>query len=291
MDKKGKQVIKIDYSKHLQFLNEARVKDGIYLYKGTKYTDYAMNEIKKHDQQDIISIGVVGSNDEEIIIDIVNSLLDEYEWVVLIKNNNNFSEKEDENIGLAVEKVFYTAHEYHPEILVRPNVFSELSNKLKNSHRYFIGRKYLFYADCFDEENEAIITYKNRFIKLSKVKSGNGKNYFTVLTNYSFKITEIIINADNENTQELIIELTDFENIVRQVKISAKDKHSIANFRKIIYPLGNFLDGMSDADFKQILNQLYTDKEYKVVYQRNRPGLVHDENVWLYADDVINLEN
>jgi len=248
-----------------------------------------MKTVTKNQDEEATSIVVIGKSEEETFTGFVNSLLTEYKAVIFVNNDKNFTDDELQKIGLASNDIIFQTSENKCTGYEKRNIFSEFSNLIKNLSEYNIGEKYKFNPTYFEKKDEKIFLYKNNFVKIIK---GTRESYFVRLTNYSFNITEIKVNCDDESKiQDLNLEVIDFNGKVDYIHLPAKDKYSLSGFRKTFYPSGAFLDGMSSNDFTQILNRLYEAKNYGTVKQQDQPGLVPSQNVWLFADEVISLEN
>jgi hypothetical protein len=294
------EIKEFDDFSQIQFINDAEIKNEVYLFKSIEEAKLGSYRINEEGQTHNTSIAVINNSDEKII-EIINHLCAEYKKVLLIVSDEDFTAGEISNISFKVDGTLYKAKFNYLGFFDSENLISSLLEKINKNGQILIGEKIKLSNDSGNflesEDMQKYIFYKNMLIKTwveikSKGKGTSNIAYFEVLTNYAFKIQEIIINADDENQrQDLKIELTDIEGNVSYVQISAKDKYSIAGFRKIVCQAGSYIDFMTNVDFNKVINQLYMEKDYKIVHKYNRPGLIKGKNVWLLSDEVISLED
>lgn len=276
---------------NIKFVYQSQDAYKIFLFKSEENANSVKNKIISDEGYEKLSIGVIESENEEVFTAAVNSLLDAHRWVILMNDDDNFTTKEIIKIGLAVKKNICVCKEHDYDSWNDLWSLASISTGIGDPIKKVVGKKYSVSAHYPVMLDGVIFSHKNTFIKAFRDPKIYGDTVFSILTNYSFSIKKIIIDVDNNMAQELVLEIVDYEGNKIEVNLPSKDKHSLANFRKIICPLGRFIDGMSDADFKQILKQLYVDNGYSYTYQHNHPGLLPEQNVWLLADEVISLED
>lgn len=292
MKTKKEKEVRLAKQENIQFINQAEEKGEIYLFKSAKDAEFGMSKVNENQQAKEKSIAVTNDSNSKEFFDELMDLVNTYKTVILFEYENNFSTDEISRIGWNAGGTISQTSDKTCNGEIKENRIAEIASNIGDPQKYTIGKEYPLYSNYLEKKDETIISYKNAFFKILKASKSLNGVVFTRLTNYSFRIVEIKVHADSDTQmQDLKLEVTDFNSKVKHIQIPAKDKYSLAGFKKNLYPLGNLLDCMSDTDFKQILNQLYSANNYKTVYQYDRPGLISDKNVWLLADEVINLEN
>lgn len=293
----------INTLKNIEFFHQAEeTKDIIFLFKSIEEVQLVTKKMnEKSHQKKTKSLALITNTSEENIIEIVHSLSKIYKTIAFSTNLNDFTTEEIFNISLKTGIPLNESSSVSFSFYASENLISTLIDKINKNGQKLIGKKIKLSNDSGSflesEGLQKYLFYKNMLIKVwveikNKGKGTSNVAYFEVLTNYAFKIQEIIINADDEyQRQDLKIELTDIEGNISYVQISAKDKYSIAGFRKIVCQSGSYVDFMTNVDFNKVINQLYLQKKYKTVYQHTQPGLMPNGNVWLLADEVISLED
>lgn len=275
----------------IEFILEGEKPSVIFLFKSI---ESAKQAIKKNERYDMtwMSVANIKNSNEENLIKIISALYNTYMVVALINDENNFTEKEIRDISLKSLNEIYSEDADRLGIggSFEPYFVSEIVNKInKYNIKFLLGKT--FYIESYAPDG-LYFFYKNVLLKAWEEKKRKSyKRYITVLTNYSFKIISIFNYSDGIKKQDLEFEITDLHGNTSHVLISATDKSSLSNFRKNVNPTGSFIDLMTSEDFNKILNQLYTGNDYKTVCKYDRPGLIADKDVYLTANEVIELEN
>lgn len=289
-------------SGNLQFINLAEQKEELYLFKSVEDAELTANKLNASEQSKK-TIAVIKNCDEQAIIEAVCNNITIYEKLTFACFDDNFTSEDVSLVSLVVDTPLYESkgiitvkgfRRFHSS---RENLFSKIVHEINQNGHNLFGKKVNITSYASDEfleadGNEKYLFYKNMLIKIWVEYKKNFRTvYFKILSNYSFAIASIYIYDDETKKQDLELKLTDLSGEESYIKVLAKDKYNISGFRKMICPMGKFLDFMSGEDFNKILNQLYSEQRYKVVNKYDRPGLIEDENVWLTADEVISLEN
>lgn len=289
-------------SSNIQFLNQAEEKSEIYLFKSVEDAELAKSDLAKCRNKEKIQIALVNNHYNADFVNQVEKLIEEYEKVIFVYDEGNFELDEISNFGLKTNGIVYQALSKvisnYTQVIQNP--MSAIYHCINNTELSDIfGKELLAFEKMqifgqHDESEMQYLIYKNLIIKLWTKKSSHYQiGYFKVLTNYTFKITKIKTYWNNEisDKQDLEIEITDFEGRTYTANLNGKDRYKLDAFRNVLRPIGNFVDDFKPLEFKQIFNQLYLEispEEYDII--RN-PGFIEDRNIYLTANEVINLEN
>lgn len=289
MDEKDLQQKKLSELKNIKFFNQAEQIQDIYLFKSIEDAESSLNE--KYYRSSNMSIAVILDLEDDNLINLIDTLYEAYTRVIFICNRNNFSHDEISKISFKTEKYIYQTSSAKFIGSESANLISQVIYKL-NQYKYdLLG----ITIDLNTVEYYTnYLFYKNMIIKIWSVRDAKYrcKSYFKILTNYSFKIINIFKYDDGgAKKQDVELEITDFKGDISHIVLSATDKSSLSAFRKNITPTGNFVDVMTNDDFNKIINQLYLEDNYETIYKYDRPGLIADKNVYLTANEVIELEN
>ena len=291
---------------YIQYLlNEPEEKNYIYLFKSLEEAKQTSEFLKERDCASTRQIAFIDTTNQKMFFKEISILTKEYDNVAFVTDESNFTSDEISNYSLILDKPLYETWDKKCDSFPKENIFSKLVSIVNNDKNSILGKKiHLAYESSYnsqcDDYKQKIISYKNMLIKIwSETKGKSSKysysihTYFNVLTNYSFIISKININVDEGKFQQQDLELkvTDYNGNIFTINIPAKDKYSLSNFRKKVYPEGNLVDFMSNSDFSQILNRIYQESNPEIVHIYNRPGLTADTNDWLWSDDIENLED
>jgi len=297
------QNYQIEEAGNLQYIRQAENKIEIYLFKNndesgaqiTTLINYFRNDDNK-------SVAIIDTSDTNKFEETVRNLTENYDKVILVTTDYNFTSREVTDLSLNVEALLHEARICNGKriihnVTVSENLILEVAKKISENGDNPIGIKCNLKSVpieyLINPENIKYLCYKNWLIKIwyERKKNVYYYYYFKVLTNYSFKIVKAL-NCDGEiKKQDIELEIIDVNGEKSYLTIPAKDKYNLSGFRKLLYPTGPFLDFMTNADFSAILNLLYNEGNYETVYIQERPGLIEDKNVYLTANEVISLEN
>lgn len=287
---------------NIQLVHEADQKEELYLFKSVEDAESTTSKLNTNEQSQK-TIAVIKNCDEQAIIEAVCSNITMYEKLTFACFDNNFTSEDVSLVSLVVDaplyesKGIFAVRGVRHFDLSRENLFSKIVHEINQNGQNLFGKKINITSYASDkflkaDGDEKYLFYKNMLIKIWVEYKKNFRTvYFKILSNYSFAIESIYIYNDETKKQDLELKLTDLNGEESYIKVLAKDKYNISGFRKMICPMGKFLDFMSGEDFNKILNQLYSEQRYKVINKYDRPGLIEEENVWLTADEVISLEN
>lgn len=294
----------ITNSSNVQFLNQTEEKGEIYLFKSNEDAQEAVKSIETSHlrSRKNLQVAVVDNTEDSSFVVDIEKLTDIYEKVIFVSNDDNFELNEISEISSKANRIVYQSFSKYiiDNLAVMRNAHSVIYHYINNNKLSDIfGKKlqafdYIWGSDEKDESRTTYFIYKNVIIKLwIEEKMCHQIGYFKILTNYTFKITKIKTYWDNEisDKQDLEIEITDFEGRTYTANLNGKDRYKLDAFRNVLRPIGNFVDDFKPLEFKQIFNQLYlesTPVEYDII--RN-PGFIEDRNIYLTANEVINLEN
>ncbi len=289
MNENNLQQKKLSELKNIKFFNQAEQIQDIYLFKSAEDAENSLNETYYHGS--FMSIAVILDLEDDNLLNLIDTLYEEYTRVIFICNRNNFSHDEISKISYKTEKYIYQTSSARFIGSASATLISQVIDKL-NQYKYdLLG----ITVDLNTVEYYTnYLFYENMIIKIWSVLDAKYrcKSYFKILTNYSFKIIKIFKYDDGgAKKQDVEFEITDFKGNISHILISATDKSSLSAFRKNITPTGNFVDVMTSDDFNKIINQLYLEDNYETIYKYNRPGLIVDKNIYLTANQVIELEN
>lgn len=286
---------------YIKFLNQTKEEAPIvYIFKSIENAKQVMEE-QSIDDNVCCLIASFELFDEDKLVKSIDALNDVYGGIILIKDENNFTEKEI--FDLSLKSSSYICCDNDTKWILggrclSPYLFSKIVKIINYQEPLSVGKKVPlgdYYRDCglLEKSNrEMYIFYKNMIVKVwAEYKAKDNKSYFKILTNYSFKILNIFNYNDGIKKQDIELEMTDFKGDTSRILLSATDKSSLSAFRKNINPTDSFLDFMTNDDFNKIINQLYLENEYEVINKYDRPGLIADKNVYLTANEVIELEN
>lgn len=289
MEEKDLQQKRLSELKNIKFFNQAEQIQDIYLFKSIEDAEASLNEAYYRSSN--MSIAVILDLEDDNLINLIDTLYEAYTRVIFICNRNNFSHDEISKISFKTEKYIYQTSSAKFIGSESATLISQVIYKL-NEYKYdLLG----ITIDLNTVEYYTnYLFYKNMIIKIWSVKDAKYrcKSYFKILTNYSFKILNIFkYDDDRAKKQDVEFEITDFKGDISHIVLSATDKSSLSAFRKNITPTGNFVDVMTNDDFNKIINQLYLEDNYETIYKYDRPGLIADKNIYLTANEVIELEN
>lgn len=289
MEEKDLQQKRLSELKNIKFFNQAEQIQDIYLFKSIEDAEASLNEAYYRSSN--MSIAVILDLEDDNLINLIDTLYEAYTRVIFICNRNNFSHDEISKISYKTEKYIYQTSSAKFIGSESATLISQVIYKL-NEYKYdLLG----ITIDLNTVEYYTnYLFYKNMIIKIWSVKDAKYrcKSYFKILTNYSFKILNIFkYDDDRAKKQDVEFEITDFKGDISHIVLSATDKSSLSAFRKNITPTGNFVDVMTNDDFNKIINQLYLEDNYETIYKYDRPGLIADKNIYLTANEVIELEN
>lgn len=304
MDTQNSEVTLTHGSANIQFLNRAEEKSEIYLFKSKEDAQAAVISMETSHLRNRknLQIAVVGNVEDVDFIADVKKLTDTYEKVIFVCDDENFELEDLKNFAREANCVLYQTFS--------KNIIDNLAT-MKNAHSVIyccinnnklsdiFGKKiqafdYIWGGDEKDESRTTYLIYKNVIIKLwIEEKMCHQIGYFKILTNYTFKITKVKTYWDNGSSdkQDLELEIKDFEGRTYTANLNGKDRYKLDAFRNVLRPIGNFVDDFKPLEFKQIFNQLYlesTPVEYDII---RTPGFIEDRNIYLTANEVINLEN
>lgn len=280
----------------INYILEAEDKTDLFIFKSFDDANIYAQELKENDYK--YKSVIVAENESEVI-SLINSLEKKlYNTIYVIINENNFTSGNFINIGLNISNEFFRSRfagaiSYLAQSLYSMDGTFFCSLSSLDPSKETLGSKGYAIGELWSKENGRIVEHKNCYIKFTQAKKGKERRiYYQIMSNYIFKIKEILLTSNEEILEQNIkFEITGMDGTQQIINVLAKDKHSISSFKKYLTPTGPFLDCLSNNDFTQILKRLYEKGDYKTVYQYNHPGLVEDKNVWLLADEVINLED
>lgn len=274
---------------NIEFLNQAEEKEQVCLFKSVEDAKNIINNNRGYRSQ-TMSIAVVKDTDNTGFINLVSSLIDTYKKVVFVCSGKNFTDEDVLNISLKIPSRIYEVpldiFGYH----VSEYLLSDIGEKIDSSGKKLFGIKVPFNS-C--DYYTRYIFYKNMVIKIWSQDKGKYryKSFFKILTNYSFRIVKVFNYDDGLKKQDVEFEITGCNGDTISILLSASDKSNLSSFRKNINQSGTFIDLMTNEDFSNILSQLYFGNNYETIYKYDRPGLIADKNIYLTANEVIELEN
>ena len=301
---------------YIKYINKLESTEEVYVFKSYETAKQALEEYKEDvnnykdkpehfriksifplDKKQIISI--VDNVNKETLLKIINYLTCKFKKVIFVHgcDNNNYKPEEICRLALKTKNNIYEASSIELKN-VHLNSFREIVNLInKEGFSRVFGRSIILnYTNDdlvlrFLKGDKLYITFKNIIILISKARCIDISA--KVLTNYTFKITKIHEYNDERNcpVSDLELEVTDNKGNKYNIYIPAKDKCSLTSFRKRLYPAGNFIDCMSNLEFSQIFSQMFEKSKPEIVRVYKKPGLMPDGNSWLYADEVVELEN
>jgi len=191
----------------------------------------------------------------------LNPLLDKYDEIAFVIDDDNFTEEEVENFSHNIDKLILQSTNKFISKKPLPNLTSYILTYIRNCPNLSIGEEKRAIVSDQCGAGKGILLYKNMFIKVNLRITENicGTLHFKRLTNYIFEINKMNIIVDNTNKQEVSLEIkiTDQNGNTFIVELPAKNKYSLPSFKSYIYPLGNFLDCLTQADFVKILEGFY----------------------------------
>lgn len=280
----------------ITFINKVESKNEIYLFKSPDVVN-AVIEMLKNERSYLykneIQLVLANNKNADDFIKAVYDLTKLYKQVVFVYPD--FSETEIAEYCLKMDDV----HIYQTRNNVlngsnNENLFSKITKDIKDKE-YLVGETYNIHKDYKDHFYGKVFTYKNHVIMVWAKAQGryDTRTCIRILSNYTFEITQININIDKNVLEEKEVELkiTDYKNDSYVINISAKDLYNLSSFRKILHSKGNLIDNFSRLEFQELINQSYEKAKANTVHIYKTPGLIKDRNVWLYADEVIKLED
>jgi len=277
----------------IKFINQVESTEEIKILKTGNDSELSEQNSKLTSKFLTAQLAYIDTDDEEVFINAINKLTNCYENIVFICNDENFTDEEISNYSRKIDKVIRQDYSLCSLGIPPKNILSAIINNINNDKGWVIGKEMNLWANS-EENYERFYSFDNKFIKVRyKPKKNHYQNYYKILSNYTFCITKInvYVNSNGDEESHLEMEVRNDSNSTVKINIPAKDKNSLASFKKILYPRGNFIDFFSNSDFLKIMSQLYIINNPEIVRIYTRPGLAVDTNTWLWTDEVMNLED
>lgn len=146
--------------------------------------------------------------------------------------------------------------------------------------------------DTFRANNE-ILAFKGLYIQIWSTQKDD-QNYlnFKILSNYVIQAKRNLIEvSEGLETHNLEIVVNDIKGKEsKPIMLAPDSKVNPKKAAEIIAAKGNFVDILTEKQYKAILFDIYKAKDLcnKFIYQT--PGLIKSRNIWLYSDSIVDLK-